>query len=95
MQSKERAKLRSLAQTLPNLVSVGKEGLTQNVISSCEDAFNTHELIKINVLNTAAEDVKTLAYALAEGTKSEVVETKGRTIVLYKFNKKLKLKIEL
>lgn len=90
MQSKERAKLRSEAQLLPILVQIGKEGLTEKTVKSCLDAFNTHELIKINVLQTVADDLKTLAQELATQTKSEVVEVKGRKIVLYKFNSKLK-----
>ena len=90
MQSKERAKLRSEAQLLPILVQIGKDGLTEKTTKSCLDAFNTHELIKINVLQTVADDLKTLAQELATQTKSEVVEVKGRKIVLYKFNNKLK-----
>ena len=90
MLSKERANLRGEAQNLQPIVQIGKEGLTDKTIASCMDAFNTHELIKINVLTTVVDDLKELAQLLAENTKSEVVEVKGRKIVLYKFNNKLK-----
>lgn len=90
MLSKERAKLRSEAQLLQSIVQIGKEGLTEKTTKSCLDAFNTHELIKITVLTTANQDLKEIASTLAEQTKSQVVEVKGRKIVLYKFNSKLK-----
>ena len=90
MQSKERAKLRGEAQLLSTLVQIGKEGLTEKTIKSCLDAFNTHELIKIGVLQNVDVDLKQTAADLAERTKSEVVEVKGRKVVLYKFNSKLK-----
>ena len=90
MISKERAKLRSEAQTIQPIVQIGKDGLTQKTVDSCLDAFNTHELIKINVLTTVVDDLKELSQELAIQTKSQVVEVKGRKIVLYKFNPKLK-----
>ena len=90
MQSKERAKLRGEAQLLPVIVQIGKEGVTEKTIKSCFDAFNTHELIKIGVLQNVDVDLKETASTLAEQTKAQVVEVKGRKIVLYKFNSKLK-----
>lgn len=88
--SKNRAAMRGVAQTLPTFVLVGKDGLTSAVVDACKDAFNTREIIKIGVLDTAALDIKELANDLASTLKAEVVETKGRKIVLYKFNSKLK-----
>lgn len=88
--SKNRAALRGEAQTIPVVVQVGKDGLTQQVIQACKDAFNTRELVKVDVLNTSGLDVRELAENLAIATKSQVLETKGRKLVLYKFNSKLK-----
>lgn len=88
--SKNRAALRGEAQTIPVVVQVGKDGLTQQVIQACKDAFNTRELVKVDVLNTSGLDIRELAENLAIATKSQVLETKGRKLVLYKFNSKLK-----
>ena len=90
--SKERAAMRGEAQNIPVVVQVGKDGLSEAVIESCKDAFNTRELIKVDVLNTSGLNVKDLAQNLALATKSQVIETKGRKLVLYKFNSKLKHK---
>lgn len=90
--SKQRAILRGEAQLAPVVVQIGKDGLSQQVVAACKDAFNTREIIKIDVLNTAGLDIKETAQNLALQTKSEVLETKGRKLVLYKFNSKLKHK---
>ncbi|MBQ7603200.1 MAG: YhbY family RNA-binding protein [Clostridia bacterium] len=90
--SKQRSVLRGQAQLAPVVVQIGKDGLTQQVVLACKDAFNTREIIKIDLLNTAGLDIKETAQSLALETKSEVLETKGRKLVLYKFNSKLKHK---
>ena len=68
--------------------------MTPEITSAIEECFNTHELIKINVLKNCFDDPKEMAYMLAERTKSQVVQVIGKKIVLYKENKDNK-KIEL
>ena len=43
----ERAKLRALSNGLRDLVYIGKDGLTENVIAQINDNLYAHELIKI------------------------------------------------
>jgi RNA-binding protein len=50
MTSKERAYLRGLANQVPSLYQVGKDGITQNMIKQIDDALEARELIKGNVL---------------------------------------------
>ena len=94
MTSKQRAYLMSLASTLDPIFQIGKSSLTPEITSAIEECFNTHELIKINVLKNCFDDPKEMAYMLAERTKSQVVQVIGKKIVLYKENKDNK-KIEL
>ena len=94
MTSKQRAYLMSLASTLDPVFQIGKSSLTPEITSAIEECFNTHELIKINVLKNCFDDPKEMAYMLAERTKSQVVQVIGKKIVLYKENKDNK-KIEL
>ena len=51
MTAQERAKLRSLSNSLRDLVYLGKEGLTENVIAQVNDNLYAHELIKIKAQN--------------------------------------------
>lgn len=94
MTSKQRAYLMSLASTLDPIFQIGKSSLTPEITATVEECFNTHELIKINVLKNCFDDPKEMAYMLAERTKSQVVQVIGKKIVLYKENKDNK-KIEL
>lgn len=94
MTSKQRAYLMSLASTLDPIFQIGKSSLTPEITAAVEECFNTHELIKINVLKNCFDNPKEMAYMLAERTKSQVVQVIGKKIVLYKENKDNK-KIEL
>lgn len=87
--SKQRSKLRSLAQTIDPIGQIGKGGLSENMIESFSKALENRELIKITVLNNSEEEAKWVAGDLAEALNAEVVCTIGHKVVLYrKSNKK-------
>lgn len=83
--SKQRAHLRSLAHPLKPLAHIGKEGATEGAIRSLRQMFDTHELIKVRVLEAAPKAAREMGFALAEGIDgAEVVQTVGRTVTLYR-----------
>ena len=84
MTSKQRSYLMSLAQKLSPVAQVGKAGVTPEVTQSVTEAFNTRELIKINVQKNCFDDKRELAETLAGRTQSEPVQVIGNKIVLYK-----------
>ena len=92
LDKKQRIFLRSKAQLLPDIVQIGKDGVTDNVIKQVEDNLYAHELIKIKVLNNCDEDLEEIANQLAEVTEAEVVTIIGTKIVLFKMSKKAKIK---
>lgn len=94
MNSKQRAYLKSLASTLSPIISIGKETVTPELTEAVRECFNTHELIKLNVLKNCGDLPRSMAEVLADRTGSEVVQVIGKKIVLYKENKDNK-KIEL
>ena len=53
MTSKQRAQLRSMANTLQPLYQIGKAGVTPAVTEQLDAALEARELIKITVLETA------------------------------------------
>ena len=89
--TKQKVFLRSLAQTEKPLFQVGKDAISDNLINTVNNAFRTHELIKITVLKNAPEDIKEIAFDLARLTKSEMIQIIGRQIVLYKRAKEPKI----
>ena len=50
MTSKQRSYLKGLASTLDPIFQVGKSSLTPEITNAIGEAFNTRELLKINVL---------------------------------------------
>ncbi len=84
MTSKERAYLRGLANRVPSLYQVGKDGVTENVIKQIDDALAARELIKGNVLENALMSAREVAEELAAATGAQVVQVIGNRFVLYR-----------
>lgn len=84
LSSRQRAYLKSLANSLEPVFHVGKASLTPEVTSAVEEYFNKNELIKISVLKNCEDDPKIIADTMAERTHSQVVQVIGKKIVLYK-----------
>ena len=95
MNSRQRAYLKSLAMTMEPIMQIGKSSLTPEITEAVSEALEARELIKINVLKNCMDDTRILAEALAERTRSQVVQVIGKKIVLYKEGKDEKKKIEL
>jgi len=83
--SRQRAHLRKLAHHLKPIVMVGSDGVTTAVLSSVNEAFNTRELIKVKLQESAPLHVKDAAGELSTGVDgAHAVQTIGRTVVLYR-----------
>ena len=88
MTSKERAALRSAAHHLEPIINIGKDSLTPEVTQAIGEALEARELIKVGVLKNCFDDPKELAQAVADRTRSQVVQVMGKKITLYKYNVK-------
>ena len=88
MTSKERAYLRGLANRVPSLYQVGKDGVSENMIKQIDDALEARELIKGNVLENSMMSAREVAEELALKTASQVVQVIGNKFILYRRSKK-------
>ena len=86
MDSKTRAKLRSLANPIEAILQVGKNGLGDGLQKQVDDALTAREMIKLTVLETCPETPREMAAALAAATGAEVVQVVGRKVTLYRKN---------
>lgn len=82
--SKQRAYLRSLANSAETILQVGKEGISENLIKQVDDALTARELIKGKVLENSMLTAREAAEDLAKATRSEVVQVIGTKFVLYR-----------
>lgn len=92
--TKQRAYLRGLANKVPALYQVGKDGINENMIKQINDALEARELIKIHVLESALMSAREAANTLADAVNADIVQTIGNKFVLYKESENNK-KIEL
>ena len=82
--SKERAYLRSLANTMDPIFQFGKGGVSDNFIKQIDDALEARELIKITLLENADAAPKEVAAVLCDKALCQSVQIIGRRIVLYR-----------
>ena len=92
--SKQRAYLRSLAQSLDPIFQIGKGGIGEETVNQLSAALEARELIKARVLDNSGFSAKEAAEIIAEATESDVVTCIGTKFVLYRRSVK-KPKIEL
>ena len=95
LNSKQRARIRSLTNGEEVVCTIGKEGLTDAVIESILAALTAREVIKISVNQNLDADLRELANQIAAKLKADVVGVVGRKIVLYKYSAKVKEHIDL
>jgi len=94
--AKQRAALRSMANGLPVVLTVGKEGVTDATIKEAYDALQARELIKCAVGQNAPLTAREAASQLCERTGAQPVQAIGRKFVLYRRNdKEPKIEIEV
>ena len=84
---KQRRHLRALGHHLDPVVQVGKEGISEGLVSALDVALETHELIKVKLGEAAGTDRRALGAAVAEAVGGELVQVLGRTVLVYRRRK--------
>lgn len=79
----QRKYLRSQAHHLKPLVIIGRNGITEQVISAIDLVLKDHELIKIK-FGDFKEDKKEISEEIAQTTKSETVGIIGNIAIFYR-----------
>lgn len=84
MTSKQRAMLRSMANTLETILYIGKDGITDATVKEAYDALEARELIKCSVQNGCELSAREACETLCERTHAEPVQVIGKRFVLYR-----------
>jgi len=92
---KQKRYLRSLAQTMNATFQVVKEGVSHNMIIGIRQSLDANELVKVKVLDNCLEDLQQVALDLSAGTKSDIVQIIGHTIILYRQAKEPRITLPL
>ena len=91
--SKQRAKLRSMAQSYEPVFYIGKSGLSDEIINQLENAINARELIKLGVQENCEYSAREAADLIAPKLGADVVAVIGRKFVLWRRSKDPKKRV--
>ncbi|WAM35290.1 YhbY family RNA-binding protein [Caldicellulosiruptor acetigenus] len=84
--SKQRAKLRGMANTMNAIIRIGKEGITERVLKQIDEALTARELIKITLEKNCDKNPKEAMAYICEKLNAEPVQVIGRKIVIYRMS---------
>ena len=87
LNSRQRAELRGMANTLEPIFQVGKGGVNDQLIRQVDETLEKRELIKLTALETAPETSREAADTIAAAIGADVVQVIGRKFVLYRKSK--------
>ncbi len=82
--TKQRSKLKSLANTLKPIVTVGKEELTENIVKEIEVALLHRELVKVAALKSCEIPARVMCEEVCNLLGCEPVLCIGNRFVVYK-----------
>lgn len=81
---KQRAYLRKIGHDLQPIFQIGKEGLTDTVITAIDEALEKREIIKLSILETAMLDTRMTCDEVAKRLLAEPVQAIGSKFVIYR-----------
>lgn len=87
MTSKQRAMLRSMANTIDTILYIGKDGIVPGTINSASDALEARELIKGCVQPECPLTAREALDELTRELGAEGVQCIGRRFVMYRPSK--------
>ena len=82
--SKQRKHLKSLANTMDPKVIIGKNGITENLLTQIDDTLEANELVKIKILNNNLDDHNDLIQEILKELNAEFVSHLGNKFVIYR-----------
>ena len=86
--TKQRAKLRGMANGMDTILQVGKSGIVEETVNQTDEALTARELIKMRVLETCPITSREAAQELAAKTNADIVQVIGSRFVLFRRNPK-------
>ena len=82
--SKQRSQLRSMCNTLPVVLYIGKDGITDATVKEAWDALEARELIKCSVQRGAPYDAREACQELCDRVHAAPVQCIGNKFSIYR-----------
>lgn len=87
MTSKQRAYLRSMANTMETILYVGKDGIVPGTIKQASDALEAREIIKCAIQQNCPLTAREALNEMCAQLGAEPVQCIGRRFVMYRPSK--------
>lgn len=78
--------LRSIGHHLNPVVTVSENGISENLLAELDRALRDHELIKVKLALPDRDDRTLMLEELTRGGQAELVQSIGKTALLYRKN---------
>ena len=88
--SKQVRFLRGLGHHLSPVAMIGQHGLSKQVVAAVDEVLKTHELVKIKIQVDDAAQRRDTAATVASQTGAALVQTLGKTALLFRENKDIR-----
>ena len=83
--------LRAQAHNLNPIVTIGQNGVTESVIAELDRSLEHHELLKVKIAIGDREVRKLIAEDLIKQSQSTLIQSIGKTLILYRKAQKAKI----
>ena len=87
MTSKQRAYLRSMANTMETILYIGKDGIIPGTIKQASDALEAREIIQCAIQQNCPLTAREALNALCAELGAEPIQCIGRRFVMYRPSK--------
>ena len=84
MTTKQRAKLRSMCNTMEPVLQIGKDGINDNLCQQAWDVLEARELIKVTVQKNCPLTAREACEELCDRVHCEPVQVIGSRFVVYR-----------
>lgn len=82
--AKQRSYLKGIANKKKPLAQLGKDGISEAFLIQMDALLESHELVKVNVLDASLMGSKEAGNKVAKRTKAEFVQAIGNKFVIYR-----------
>ncbi|MDO4548685.1 MAG: ribosome assembly RNA-binding protein YhbY [Clostridia bacterium] len=89
--TRQRARLRAMANTLQPVLHIGKDGINDNLVKQAWDAVEAREIIKVSVQKNAPMTAREACEELCEKIHAEPVQVIGSKFTVYRQSREPKI----
>lgn len=83
--------LKGIAHNLKPMIIIGANGVTDSLMAELDSTLEHHELLKIKMASAEREDRKEIVEYILQQTGALLVQTIGKTCVIYRQNEETEL----